>query len=112
MNRRSFIQSMGLITGGAFISLQTNAFSKLKRDKTIYGTVTDGKKGIANVVISDGYSVVITDAKGNYSITTNDKATNIFMSTPAGYEFKTDYNVTKQYETLGSRNQYDLNLGH
>jgi hypothetical protein len=110
MNRRSFIHSMGLITGGAFISLQINAFSKLKRDKTINGTVTDGKKGIANVVISDGYSVVITDAKGNYSITTNDKATNIFMSTPAGYEFKTDYNVTKQYETLGSRNQYDFKL--
>lgn len=110
MNRRSFIQSMGLITGGAFISLQTNAFSKLKRDKTINGTVTDGKKGIANVVISDGYSVVITNAKGNYSITTNDNATNIFMSTPAGYEFKTDYNVTKQYETLGSRNQYDFKL--
>lgn len=110
MNRRSFIQSMGLITGAAFISLQTNAFSKLKRDNTIKGTVTNGKRGIPNVVISDGYSVVITDAKGNYTITPDDKATNLFMSTPAGYEFKTDYNVNRQYETLGSRNQYDFKL--
>lgn len=101
---------MGLITGSAFISLQSDAFSKLRRDKTITGIVSDGKRGIANVVISDGYSVVVTDAKGNYTITTNDKATNIFMSTPAGYEFKTDYNVTRLYETLGSRNQYDFKL--
>lgn len=110
MNRRSFIQSLGLITGGAFISLQTNAFSGLKRDKQIKGRVTDGKKGIANVVMSDGYSVVLTDAKGNYTINTNDMATNVFMSTPAGYEFKTDYSISRQYETLGSRNQYDFKL--
>nr|WP_121269404.1 calcineurin-like phosphoesterase family protein [Pedobacter schmidteae] len=110
MNRRSFIQSIGLITGGAFISLQSNAFSGLKRDKTIKGTVTDGKKGLANVVISDGYSVVLTDAKGNYSLTTDDRATNIFMSTPAGYEFKTDYNVSRQHEALGSRNEYNFKL--
>jgi len=101
---------MGLITGGAFISLQANAFSKLERNKTITGTVTDGKRGVANVVISDGYTVVLTDAKGKYAITTDDQATNIFMSTPAGYEFKTDYNVTRQYEALGSRNQYDFKL--
>ena len=110
MNRRSFIQSLGLITGGAFISLQTDAFSGLKRDKQIKGRVTDGKRGIANVVISDGYSVVLTDAKGNYTINTDDKATNVFMSTPAGYEFKTDYSISRQYETLGSRNQYDFKL--
>ncbi|WEK19819.1 MAG: calcineurin-like phosphoesterase family protein [Candidatus Pedobacter colombiensis] len=110
MNRRSFIQSMGLITGGAFISLQTNAFSKLNRDKIITGTVSDGKKGIANVVISDGYSVVVTDARGNYTLTPDDKASTIFMSTPSGYEFKADYNVTKQYETLGSRNSYNFKL--
>jgi len=101
---------MGLITGGAFISLQANAFSKLERNKTITGTVTDGKRGVANVVISDGYTVVLTDAKGKYAITTDDQATNIFMSTPAGCEFKTDYNVTRQYEALGSRNQYDFKL--
>ncbi len=110
MNRKSFLQSLGIITGGAFISLQSKAFNHLKREDTIKGSVTDGKNGIANVVISDGYNVVLTDAKGNYSITLNDKAKNLFMSTPSGYEFKTDYNVAKQYETLGSRNQYDFKL--
>jgi hypothetical protein len=110
MNRRSFLQGIGLITGGAFISLQSSAFNKLQRDKTISGKVTAGRKGLANVVISDGYSVVVTDQKGNYTITPDEKAVNIFMSTPAGYEFKTDYSVARQYETLGSRNTYDFEL--
>jgi hypothetical protein len=110
MNRRSFIQGLGLITGSAFIALQSDAFTKLKHGETIRGKVTVGGKGIKNVVISDGYNVVVTDEKGKYSITPDVKATNIFMSTPAGYEFKTDYSVARQYQILGSRNEYDFKL--
>jgi hypothetical protein len=110
MNRRAFIQRFGLITGGAFISLQTSAFDHLTRGQKISGRVLAFKKGIPNVVISDGYSVVITDDKGRYVIEPHEKATNIFMSTPAGYEFKTDYQVVRQYEKLGSRNKYDFDL--
>ncbi len=110
MNRRSFIQKFGLITGAAFISIQTQAFDGLVRDKVIKGTVRAGKKGLANVVISDGYAVVCTDARGNYSIKVHDQATNLFMSTPAGYAFKTSAQIARQYEQLGSRNHYDFDL--
>jgi hypothetical protein len=110
MKRRSFLQSLGFIAGSAFISLKSNAFANLNRDKTIRGKVTDKNRGVANVVISDGFSVVKTDAKGEYSISLNEKATNLFMSTPAGYEFKTNANIAKQYEVLGARNEYDFTL--
>ncbi|MES2457484.1 MAG: calcineurin-like phosphoesterase family protein [Bacteroidota bacterium] len=110
MKRRSFIQAVGLITGGAFISLQAKAFGDFKRGATITGRVTDQGKGLKNVVISDGYSVVRTDARGNYSLNPHEKALNIFMSTPAGYEFKTNYNIARQYELLGNSNQYDFVL--
>lgn len=110
MKRKAFLQNIGLITGGAFISLKTNAFTKLNRADTISGVVKEGAKGIKNVVISDGFSVVLTDENGKYTITPNAKATNIFMSTPAGYEFKTNYNIAKQYEKLGARNEYDFLL--
>jgi hypothetical protein len=110
MKRRSFIQSLGLITGGAFISLKSNAFTKLKRAKTISGSVKSGNKGIKDVIISDGFSVVKTDKNGDYSLTPNEKALNLFMSTPAGYEFKTSYNVAEQYEKLRSRNEYNFML--
>lgn len=110
MNRRSFIQKVGLITGGAFISLKTSAFGSLERNQIIKGRVLAGRKGIANVVISDGFSVVLTDKKGHYTIQPNALATDIFMSTPAGYAFKTTEQVARQYEKLGVRNQYDFQL--
>lgn len=110
MNRRSFIQNIGLVTGATFISLNNKAFSQLKREKIVRGRVLSGKKGIANVVVSDGFSVVLTDAKGNYTIEPNEKAQSIFMSTPAGYEFKTDDRVARHYEKLGIRNEYDFEL--
>lgn len=110
MKRRSFLKNIGLITGGAFISIKSNAFTELKRDNYIIGHVRHENKGLKNVVISDGFSVVLTDTNGKYSINLNEKATNVFMSTPAGYEFKTNYNIAQQYETLGSRNEYDFAL--
>lgn len=53
--------------------------------ETITGTVTANGKPMANVVVSDGYNCVATDAKGHYSLVKNDRATNITVSTPAGY---------------------------
>ncbi|HWW41896.1 calcineurin-like phosphoesterase family protein [Pedobacter sp.] len=110
MKRRSFIQRMSLLSGAAFISLNSSAFNGLKRDTVIKGTVLSGKKGVEGVVVSDGYSVVKTDFKGSYSIEPHEKATSIFLSTPAGYEFRTNDSVVKHYEKLGVRNNYDFHL--
>jgi hypothetical protein len=109
MNRRSFIKNVGLITGSAFIALHVDALAKTGTG-LIKGRVTDGKKGVKDVVLSDGFSVVLTDVEGNYQITPNEKAKSIFMSTPAGYEFKNDYNIAKQYENLSEGGHYDFKL--
>lgn len=110
MNRKSFIQRLGLITGSAFIALKSNAYQNLERSQTLSGTVTADGKAVANAIISDGFSVVKTDANGKYSITTHDKAQFVFLSTPSGYDFKVDGNIAKQYETLGARNEYNFKL--
>ncbi|RFZ84174.1 metallophosphoesterase [Mucilaginibacter terrenus] len=107
MNRRSFIQSVAILTGGAFIALNNQAFADAN-DK-VKGRVTNGKNGVKGVVMSDGYSVVSTDADGYYEITPNTRAKSIFMSTPAGYAFKTDYSLAKQYEKLDS-GHFDFKL--
>ncbi|HTN19680.1 MAG TPA: calcineurin-like phosphoesterase family protein [Pelobium sp.] len=110
MNRRSFIQSIGLLSGTAFISLHASAFSLLETGTAIKGRVTNGGKGIKNVVISDGFSVVVTDAKGYYTLVPNKRATNVFMSTPAGYEFKSNHNIAAQYEELGKADSFNFEL--
>lgn len=110
MNRKSFLQSIGLISGSAFISLSANAVEDLKRSKTLTGTVSADGRGIADAIISDGFSVVKTDVNGKYTITTHDKAQFVFLSTPAGYDFKVDGNIARQYESLGVRNEYNFKL--
>ncbi|HTM97707.1 MAG TPA: calcineurin-like phosphoesterase family protein [Pedobacter sp.] len=110
MNRKSFLKRVALISGSAFISLRTNALDQLQRSTTLTGTVSAEGKGIANALISDGFSVVKTDGSGRYSINTHDKAQFVFLSTPSGYDFKVDGNIARQYENLGSRNEYNFTL--
>jgi hypothetical protein len=68
------------------------------------------EKRVKGVVISDGFTVVLTDVNGNYELMPNEKAKSIFMSTPAGYEFKTDYSVAKQYQDITIGTSYDFKL--
>lgn len=110
MNRRLFIQNFSLLTTGLVVSLNNEAFSQLQRGNTIKGRVSSGKNGLANVVVSDGYSVVLTDKKGNYKIKTNPQATSVWLSSPAGYEFPTKASLASHYHILGSRNEYNFEL--
>lgn len=111
MNRRVFIERFGLLATGMVVSLKSNAFNQLTHQGTIKGRVTDGKNGLANVVLSDGFAVVKTDARGRYTIQLGDKSEFLFLSTPSGYEFKTDVgSINRQYENFGARNEVNFVL--
>lgn len=101
MNRRSFLKQGGLLATTLFVSLKAYpALSLFDSDLRITGKVTSKGKGLANVVVSDGFNVVKTDKDGNYSISTNPLARFVWVSTPAGYEFKTESNLAKYYEKV------------
>ncbi len=52
----------------------------------IKGSVKDGEgNAIAGVVVSDGLSTVVTDAKGRFEIDTDKDSRFVFISTPSGY---------------------------
>ena len=110
MNRRTFIQRVSLIGGGMLISLQTFPYSILNRENTIKGRVTVRNKGVANVVISDGYSVVKTDSRGRYSISAHKDATMVWLSTPAGFEFLAEGNIARHYQAIAGSASYDFKL--
>lgn len=59
-------------------------------DGFLKGKVTSEGKAMAEVVISDGFSCVTTDAKGRYAIEPDQLASFITVSTPAGYLPQTD----------------------
>jgi len=110
MNRRLFIQKISLFTGGLLLSLPAFSFPQLTKGRKINGKVTDGKRGIAGVVISDGYSVVVTDKKGAYSLEADKNATLVWLSTPAGYEFIAENSIARHYHQLNAQSSYDFNL--
>ncbi len=61
-------------------------FAAAPRFLTVKGRVVCAGKGIADVPVSDGLSVVTTDKNGNFSIPTTSQQRHIFYSLPSGYE--------------------------
>jgi len=97
MQRRKFIQHVAWLTGGSVIAGKLSASAFTDKNKKIKGRVTFGKKGIKGVVVSDGYNVVPTDDKGRYEFELHPEAVSVFISTPAGYEFIHENNISRHY---------------
>ena len=110
MDRRRFLESIALLTGGLLVSKFAPAKSLLLPGQKIKGRVTSGNRAVAGVVISDGYSVVTTDRKGRYELEPNSEAIAIFISTPAGYEFPHDKNIARHYVPIKEATENAINF--
>ena len=75
--------------------------------KRIVGRVvvrSDAKiEGAEGVSVSDGYSVVRTDARGNYVLKPNPSAVFVFLTRPAGHDIEGDW-----YQPLAERVDFTL----
>src|SRR5688572_4867627 len=100
MQRRIFLQNLAWLTGGFLLTRCTPAKELMTTGQTLKGAVLSGGKGIKNVVVSDGYSVVLTDKKGKYEFVPHPEAVSLFISTPAGYEFLNENGITRHYRLL------------
>ncbi len=112
MKRRLFIQNMSWLTGGLVTACHVPA-ETFEPGKKIKGQVLAGTRGVADVVVSDGYSVILTDSKGKYELEPNPAATNIFISTPSGYAFNTENGIARHYHAIkdiGNRKKVNFEL--
>jgi hypothetical protein len=78
----------------------------------ISGTLrsTDGK-GIAGVIVSDGFTCVTTDAKGRYKMTTSSDAVHVFYSIPSAYKVNVKDGHPDFYQRLEAGvKKYDFTL--
>ena len=57
---------------------------------TVWGIVSYGDEGIANVVVSDGHLTTTTNEKGIYQLKSDKKWGYVFISVPSGYEVPSD----------------------
>ncbi len=111
MQRRKFLQSIAWWVGGLVVAplLPLKGFATSL--VTVRGTVRANGKPLKNVVVSDGYSVVQTDAKGRYQISLHQDAIAVFVSTPAGYAFPQKNGMAKHYHLLNQiKNKKEVNF--
>lgn len=107
MERRNFLRNIGLLSAAATVPV-ANIFANsntLYAGNSIAGTVTSNGKGIANVVVSDGYNLVLTDKNGNYSFEAHYNAEFVFVSTPAGHEFDAVNGIANFYKSIEKSNK-------
>lgn len=100
MQRRIFIKNVGWIAGGLLVGCNKKIYSGVDGGKLVKGYVKSGNKGIANVVVSDGYSVVVTNNKGAYELERHSDATSVFISTPSGYAFNHQNGIARHYRLI------------
>ncbi|NJB83286.1 calcineurin-like phosphoesterase C-terminal domain-containing protein [Wenyingzhuangia aestuarii] len=93
-NRRKFIKKLGIITGSLpFVGGISTAYgAELLPEKEVYvslsikGKVVSKGKGIKNVVVTDGRTLVKTDKQGSFTIESGNDVEFVYISLPAGYE--------------------------
>jgi hypothetical protein len=110
MQRRIFIRNVGWIAGGLLVGCNKKVYSGTEGGKLLKGHVKSGNKGIANVVVSDGYSVVVTNNKGAYEFEKHADATSVFISTPSGYAFKHENGTARHYRLFSDLSNKDVNF--
>ena len=66
----------------------------------IFGQVTCNGEGVADVLVSDGYEIVKTDAEGKYTLQSNKECGYVFITNPAGYDFPVEGVLPSNYKLL------------
>lgn len=110
MLRRDFLKNLSISLGGMALAahLPLGVFAGDKR--TVKGVVSAKGKGLAGVVVSDGYTVMPTDEKGRFEFVAHKDAVNVFVATPAGYHFLQETGITRNYEALSDNGAYNFEL--
>jgi predicted phosphodiesterase len=109
MNRRSFIQR-SLVLSGALTLAFKNTFAAAFGKDAVTGKVTGAGKPLANVLVSDGYSIVQTKADGTYQFVPAKKAEFVFVIVPAGFEFPHEKQIARYYKRLNETGGFDFDL--
>jgi hypothetical protein len=70
----------------------------------VRGRVHSGGRGLARVRVTDGQSVVTTDAEGRYTLLSDDAREYVYVTVPAGYDIPQNATGTARfYERLSAR---------
>lgn len=90
----------------SFIFLLTGSVLPAERlNITVTGTVTDNDGNpVAEVQITDGTGIAVTDRKGRYTLESNSDARFVYYTLPSGYEHSSyDSNIPVFYKEIDKK---------
>ena len=79
-------------------------------ERILRGRVLDHEKGIGNVAVTDGYTIVKTDKDGKYELTAHPSAEFVYISVPSGYHIPERRWIADFYRPLGHSLDNDFKL--
>lgn len=82
-----------LIISSLFFSEESFAQSKRSEQRTIKGSVLIDEHGFQGAVLTDGFSVVKTNRKGEFKISPHERARFITLTTPDGYKHTSSFYI-------------------
>lgn len=94
--------SSSLALGKTLLNVVADTNIPDKDGMTVKGVVYTNGKGIAGVVVSDGYEVTVTDSKGVYYLASQKKTGFVFISVPANYEVANEGNAPQFFKRLSN----------
>lgn len=81
------------------------------RAETVEGQVKCGDRGLGEVLVTDGFSFVVTDGKGRYALDLHPRAEFVYILTPKGYVADFSSGVPQFYLPVAQgRSSYDFAL--
>ncbi|GAB2465611.1 hypothetical protein GCM10011375_34210 [Hymenobacter qilianensis] len=119
--RRTFLKAIGLAGLGTTLDW-TQAVARPKAPvragkevsaATLSGRVHAGGQGLAGVAVTDGTTVTLTDARGQYELESSGATEFVYISVPRGYEFPQEQGVARFYrrkEPVRGRFKADFEL--
>lgn len=100
MKRRVFLKNFSLSAFLFGVPALGQAQITASSQRKISGRIHENGKGIAGVAVTDGFTVVVTDARGRYALEAHPQAEFVYISTPAGYHFPQQNLVALFYRAL------------
>jgi hypothetical protein len=110
MKRRGFIQNLLWITGGLLAGCGKRLSLAKPSGTVVKGIVRSAGKSLADVVVSDGFSVVKTNQDGSYEIPLTTRSEHVFISVPSGYELPHEKYIARHYKVVEGTTSLDFDL--
>ena len=109
MLRRHFLRNLTFVSAGLALPLQQlfGQYFGIKQP-LVKGKVTAKGKALANVSVSDGFDIVQTDGKGQFTLQPHSNAGFVFIILPAGYQFPHSNGVANFYASIDSSKKEQL----